>query len=179
MRPIVVDTGEQKEALAKRIGAEAFIDFKKETDVPAKVREIAGGIGAHGVMVTAWQTYKGIPDLSIGLSHLDSCLTNIDIDSIAYVGGRIGGVIMCIGLPPNDANCVLSASPVVFAGLKLTITGSIVGTMQDTAAALDYAQRGLLQPICEVRGLSQFAESVQQLKRSEVPGRIVIDFNKE
>ena len=71
MRSIVVDTGEQKEALAKRIGAEAFIDFKKETDVPAKVREIAGGIGAHGVMVTAWQTYKGIPDLSIFLSDLD------------------------------------------------------------------------------------------------------------
>ena len=38
---------------------------------------------------------------------------------------------MCIGLPPNDANCVLSASPVVFAGLKLTITGSIVGTMRE------------------------------------------------
>ena len=100
-------------------------------------------------------------------------------DSVAYIGGRIGSVIMCIGLPPNDANCVLGASPVVFAGLKLTITGSIVGTMQDTAAALDYAKRGLLQPICEVRRLSQFPESVQQLKRGEVPGRIVIDFNRE
>ena len=59
MRPIVVDSGEQKEALAKKIGAEAFIDFKKESDVPAKVREIADGVGAHGVLVTAWQTYKG------------------------------------------------------------------------------------------------------------------------
>ena len=86
---------------------------------------------------------------------------------------------MCIGLPPNEANVVLGANPVVFAGLKLTITGSIVGTMQDTAAALDYARRGLLQPICEIRGLSKFPESVQQLKRGEVPGRVVIDFNKE
>ena len=59
MRPIVVDTGEQKEALAKRIGAEAFIDFKEESDVPAKVRKVADGVGAHGVLVTAWQTYKG------------------------------------------------------------------------------------------------------------------------
>lgn len=59
MRPIVVDTSEEKEALAKNCGAEAFVDFKKVDDVPAKVREIAGGIGAHGVMVTAWQTYKG------------------------------------------------------------------------------------------------------------------------
>lgn len=50
--------------------------------------------------------------------------------------------------------------------------------MKDTAAALEYAQRGLLKQICEVRGLSQFPESVMQLKRGEVPGRIVIDFNK-
>lgn len=101
------------------------------------------------------------------------------IDAVSYIGGRIGGKIICIGLPPKDADVELGASPLIFAGLKLTITGSIVGTMQDTAAALEYARRGLLQPISEVRGLSRFAESVQQLKRGEVPGRIVIDFNKE
>ena len=60
MRPIVVDSGEAKEALAMKMGAEAFIDFRKESDVPAKVREGADSIGAHGVLVTAWQTYKGI-----------------------------------------------------------------------------------------------------------------------
>lgn len=86
---------------------------------------------------------------------------------------------MCIGLPPDNANVVLGAPPMVYAGLKLTITGSLVGTMQDAQAALGYAQRGLLQSICEVRGLSRFPESVQQLKRGEVPGRIVIDFNKD
>ena len=86
---------------------------------------------------------------------------------------------MCIGLPPKEENLTINVSPLIFAGLKLTVTGSIVGTMQDAAATLEYARRGLLQPICEVRGLSQFPESVQQLKRGEVPGRIVIDFNKE
>ena len=100
------------------------------------------------------------------------------LDCVSYIGRRIGGKIVCIGLPPKEENLTLGASPLIFAGLKLTITGSIVGTMQDTAAALEYARRGLLQPICEVRGLSQFPESVQQLKRGEVPGRIVIDFNK-
>ena len=74
---------------------------------------------------------------------------------------------------------MVGADPLIFAALKLTITGSIVGDMQDAAAALEYARRGELQSICEVRGLSQFAESVQQLKRGEVAGRIVIDFNKE
>lgn len=59
MRPIVIDSGDEKAALAKRCGAEAFIDFRKESDVAAKVVETADGVGAHGVMVTAWQSYKG------------------------------------------------------------------------------------------------------------------------
>ena len=75
MRPIVVDTSEEKEALAKKCGAEAFVDFKKVGDVPAKVREIAGGIGAHGVMVTAWQTYKGTPPSTLLVD--EHCLTLI------------------------------------------------------------------------------------------------------
>lgn len=85
---------------------------------------------------------------------------------------------MCIGLPPKDQDVTLGAAPALLCFLKLRLTGSIVGSMQDAAACLEYARRGLLQSICEVRGLGQFAESVQQLKRGEVPGRIVIDFNK-
>lgn len=68
MRPIVVDSGEAKEALAMRVGAEAFVDFRKVDDVAAKVVEVADGIGAHGVLVTAWQTYKGKRDPSLDRS---------------------------------------------------------------------------------------------------------------
>lgn len=60
-----------------------------------------------------------------------------------------------------------------------TGTGTLVGTMQDTAAALEYARRGLLKGISEVRGLSRWDESVQALRNGQVAGRVVIDFNKE
>ena len=59
MRPIVIDGGEEKKKLALSMGAEEFIDFKETQDVAARVKEIAGGIGAHGVLVTAYQAYKG------------------------------------------------------------------------------------------------------------------------
>lgn len=39
---------------------------------------------------------------------------------------------------------------------RLCIKGTLAGTMQDTAAALDYAHRGLLRPIHEVRGISDW-----------------------
>lgn len=45
MRPIVVDTGEEKRKLAMSLGAEHFVDFKEEKDVTAKVIELADGIG--------------------------------------------------------------------------------------------------------------------------------------
>ena len=59
MRPIAIDGGESKKALCLSMGAEAFIDFKETKDVPAEVIKVADGIGAHGVLVTAYQAYKG------------------------------------------------------------------------------------------------------------------------
>jgi propanol-preferring alcohol dehydrogenase len=59
MRPIVVDGGDEKRKLSTELGAEHFVDFKQEKDVGAKVKEIADGVGAHGVLVTAYQSYKG------------------------------------------------------------------------------------------------------------------------
>jgi len=156
MRPIVVDSGEAKRKLATEMGAEAFVDFKETPDIAAEVKKVAGGVGAHGVIVTAPQAYK---------------------DAISFIADRVGGVIVCVGLPPANTTTI-GADPSHFAFRNLHVMGSLVGTMQDTAAALEYAQRGLLKSICEVRGLSQFPESVQQLKRGEVPGRIVIDFNR-
>ena len=55
MRPIVVDTGDERETLAKHHGAEAFFDFQK-CDPVKEVLELTKG-GAHGVFVTAVQAY--------------------------------------------------------------------------------------------------------------------------
>ncbi|GAB7325233.1 hypothetical protein MBLNU13_g09301t1 [Cladosporium sp. NU13] len=129
MRPIAIDGGDAKRDLCIKMGAEEFIDFTKEKDVPAKIKEIADGIGAHGVLVTAYQAYN---------------------DSIKYIGDRIGGRIMAIALPPAGT-ITLGTDPNFFAFKNLKIIGTLVGTMQDTAATLDYARRGLLKSICEVR----------------------------
>lgn len=59
MRPIAIDGGEAKKNLCLSMGAEAFVDFTETADVAAEVVKIADGIGAHGVLVTAYQAYKG------------------------------------------------------------------------------------------------------------------------
>lgn len=77
MRPIVVDTSAQKKEIALKMGAEAFIDFREVKNVAEEVRKIAGGVGAHGVFVTAPQGYR---------------------DALSYVGNRAGARVMCIGI---------------------------------------------------------------------------------
>jgi D-arabinose 1-dehydrogenase-like Zn-dependent alcohol dehydrogenase len=72
MRTIVIDTGDEREKLAKDLGAEHFIDFKKEDDPVKKAVEITEG-GAHGVFVTAVQTYPA---------------------ALGYLGTRGGGKLM-------------------------------------------------------------------------------------
>lgn len=85
---------------------------------------------------------------------------------------------MAVALPPAGT-VNLGNEPSAFVFGNTHVIGSLVGTMQDTASALDYAKRGLLKPIHEVRGLSRWDESVQALKKGEITGRIVIDFNKD
>ena len=69
MRPIVIDSGSEKRKLSGQMGAEEFIDFKDHESVAAEVKRLCGGVGAHGVLVTAYQAYKGIvfslPDISL------------------------------------------------------------------------------------------------------------------
>lgn len=124
-------------------------------------------------------------------------------DAFNFTGARKGARVMCIALPPAGA-VNLGAEPSTFVFNNLHVIGTLVGTssfpnplpfvrstitntppsfstgtMQDTASALDYAKRGLLKPIHEVRGTGRWDESVQALRRGEIAGRIVIDFNKE
>lgn len=71
----------------------------------------------------------------------------------------------------------MGAEPSIFSFRNLTIKGSLVGTMGDTAAALEYAKRGMLHQIADVWPMSRFNEGVQLLYQGKVSGRIVIDFN--
>lgn len=155
-RPIVIDTGEAKKKLALESGAEAFVDFKETTDVAEEVKKIADGIGAHGVFVTAPPAYANATEL---------------------VGDRVGAAVMCIGLPPAGT-VLLGAEPSWYINKNRKISGTLIGTQEDTRKALDYANRGLLKQIAEVYPIDKLPEAVEKLRKSQVAGRIVVDFSK-
>ncbi|CAI7578390.1 Polyketide synthase enoylreductase [Penicillium manginii] len=157
MRPIVVDTGASKRELSLKMGAEAFVDFIETSDSAKAVIEIADGVGAHGVFVTAPAAYK---------------------TAVSFIGNRVGSMIMCIGLPPAGT-MILGTDPCEFIFKNLSIKGTLVGSRSDTAAALDYAKRGMLHQICEVYPINRLPEGVEKLRKGQVAGRIVVNFDWE
>ena len=67
--------------------------------------------------------------------------------------------------------------PSFFVFKNFTMSGTLVGNMQDTARALDFARRGLLKPIYTVYPIDKLPEAVEKLRRGEIAGRAVVDFN--
>jgi D-arabinose 1-dehydrogenase-like Zn-dependent alcohol dehydrogenase len=158
LRAVAIDTGEDKRKLCLETGgAEHFIDFKEVDNVADEIVRFCDGIGAHGVFVTAVQTYPS---------------------SISYLGSRVGGKVMCIGLPAAGTQHI-DVDPGQMCFKKQSVQGTLVSSMADVDKTLDFARRGLLKPIYTVYGLSQFNEVVQMLRRGEVAGRAVVDFNRE
>lgn len=147
LRPIVVDTGAERDKLARHHGAEHFIDFAKVSDPVKEVIEITGG-GAHGVFVTAIQAYPTV---------------------LGYLGARAGGQVMCIGLPPAGKYHIdLDPTSLIFR--NHSIRGTIVSSLQEVDETLAFAARGKLTLQPTVVGLSGWNDAVQKLKRGEVAG---------
>ena len=121
MRVIAIDGGSEKEALCKKLGAEAFIDFQTSKDIPAEVMKLTT-YGAHGVIVTA-ATKEGYASAPMML--------------------RPGGRMVAVGLP-KDPTVIAGAPPLMLALKRLDIVGSVVGTLKDVEEALDFTSRGLV-----------------------------------
>ena len=61
---------------------------------------------------------------------------------------------------------------------NLTIKGTIVASLHDIDRTFEFAKRGLLKPICEVWPFDRLPEGVEKLRKGQVAGRIVCDFNR-
>lgn len=148
LRVVAVDIDDTKLALATRLGAEVVVNART-ADVVAEVQKATGGV--HGVLVTA--VHPQAFGQAIGLA-------------------RRGGTIVFIGLPPGEF-----PAPIFDIVLKgLTIRGSIVGTRQDMAEALDFYARGLIHPIVHSARLEDINDVFARMEAGQIDGRIVIDY---
>ncbi|WP_395245310.1 alcohol dehydrogenase AdhP [Agromyces sp. MMS24-K17] len=149
MRVAAVDIDDAKLALAKKHGAEVVVNAATEDPIAA-VQEQTGG--AHGVLVTAVHTEAF--GQAVGMA-------------------RRGGTVVFVGLPPGE----FPASIFDVVLRRITIRGSIVGTRQDLAEAIDFYARGLIHPtVSSVETLDDINDIFERLEQGKVEGRIVLQY---
>ncbi|MCH0629258.1 zinc-dependent alcohol dehydrogenase [Kocuria palustris] len=153
LRVVGIDGGAEKEQAARKLGAEAFVDFTKTKDVPAAVQDITGG-GPHGV---------------INVSVSEQAMQQ----SLEYV--RKKGTVVLVGLPPNAKVTANVLDTVV---KSVDIVGSYVGNRADSAEAIDFFARGLIDYPIHVAGLSELPEIYKKMEKGEIVGRYVLDTYK-
>lgn len=152
---IAIDGGNEKNEMCKKLGAAAFVDFQTSKDVVADVKAATPeGLGPHAVLLVA-VTEKPFQQAT------------------QYVRSR--GTVVCIGLP---ANAVLSAPVFDTVVRMITIKGSYVGNRADTAEAIDFYRRGLINAPYKTIGLSKLQDVYKLMKDGVIAGRYVVDTSK-
>jgi propanol-preferring alcohol dehydrogenase len=140
-----VDISESKLATARSLGAKRTLDAAA-TDVAKEFRR-SGGV--HVALVTSGA--KAAYDT-------------------AFASLRPTGMLLVVGLPAED----ICFPPILMAAREVRIQASAVGTREDLHEVLALAAQGKLR--CEVaaRPLSQVNDVLDQMRRGEISGRIVL-----
>jgi len=151
MRVIAIDGGDEKKNLCLKLGAEHFIDYKTNENVPAEVLKITI-YGAHGVIVTAAsrEGYATAPMLL-----------------------RPRGTLVAVGIAKDPT--VMAGAPLgLLTSRRLNIVGSFVGTLKDVEEALEFTARGLVRPVLTHGTLNDINELFAKMHAGELAGRAVI-----
>jgi len=152
-RVVGIDGGEEKGESAKRLGAEAFVDFTKIKDVGEEVQRITDG-GAHGVI-----------NVSVSPKAIQQ--------SLDYV--RTRGTVVLVGIPPG---ATITANVFKSVAKSIDIRGSCVGNRADTQEAVDFFTRGLIDYPVHMAGLSELPKIYEQMEEGSIVGRYVVDTYK-
>lgn len=155
LHAIAIDGGKEKGELTKRLGAVAYVDFMNTKNLVADVKAATSdGLGPTAAILVAVQE-KPFQQAT------------------QYVRSR--GVVVCIGLPAN-ANITAPVFDTVVR--MINIKGSYVGNRADTAEALDFFRRGLIEVPFKTVGLSKLQDVYQLMQEGKIAGRYVVDTSK-
>jgi alcohol dehydrogenase, propanol-preferring len=140
-----IDISEEKLALAKSLGASRMLNAASDK----VVKQLRSEGGVHVALVTS--AAKAAYDM-------------------AFYCVRPTGVLLAVGLPAQD----ICFPPVLMAAGEIRIQASAVGTRQDLHEILAMGAAGKVH--CEVatQPLSQANEVLEQLRRGQVSGRLVL-----
>ena len=145
---IVVDIDGEKLAAARQAGADHTINSSDE-DALERLKELTNtGPGAIVDFVGSSETSK-----------------------LGYDAVRKGGKYICVGLYGGEITIPTLTLPV----RNMTVQGSYVGNLEEMNELLDLVRGGEVTPIpVEKRSLSRVTETLQDLDKGRILGRVVL-----
>jgi len=152
---IAIDGGDEKREMTAKLGASSYVDFMTSKNLVGDVKAAtADGLGPHAVILVA--------------------VNEKPFQQAAeYVRPR--GTVVAIGLP---AGAYLRA-PVFESVIKMiTIKGSYVGNRADSAEAIEFFRRGVINAPYKSIGLSQLQKVYDLMHEGKIAGRYVVDTSK-
>ncbi|KAF2396575.1 GroES-like protein [Trichodelitschia bisporula] len=155
LQTLAIDAGDDKRKMCEELGARAFVDFSKSSNLVEDVKKASpDGLGPHAVILLAVseKPFQQAAD---------------------YVRAR--GSVVCIGLP---AHASLKADVFSTVTKMINIKGSYVGNRRDGAEAIDFFARGLINAPYKVAGLSELPKVFELMKAGKIAGRYVLDTSK-
>ncbi|KAJ6255983.1 hypothetical protein Dda_9276 [Drechslerella dactyloides] len=154
---IAIDDG-TKEEFCRKLGADAFLDFRKYSDeeLADAVKTATGGPGAHVVLVTT-SSQKSY-DQAIGLL-------------------RPGGKMVCVGIPEGQETPIKGVVASHIATKQKQVIGSAVGSLAETAECLAAAGRGEAKVEVSVLKLEKLGEIFRDMEEGKLQGRVVLDLS--
>lgn len=153
LRTIAVDAGAAKEKATKSLGAETYIDFTQESDLPGAIKKVTEG-GAHAAIVfsPSPKAYAQAPFML-----------------------RKRGTMVAVGLPAGSSPITVEPGYLAFFGI--TLKGSLVGNQADVIEALELAKRGGIEVPATVRKLDDLQSVMEDMDAGKVVGRVVLTFD--
>jgi propanol-preferring alcohol dehydrogenase len=145
---VAIGRGQEKEQLAKDLGAHAYIDTAVE-DAGAVLQRMGG---ARAILATA-PSGGAIGPLVSGLATR--------------------GKLIVVAVPREPIQ--VSASPLVFGGRS--IYGSLTGTAIETEDTLAFSVLENIRPMIETRPLEQAADAYARMMEGKARFRMVLTMN--
>ncbi|KAL3441888.1 chaperonin 10-like protein [Aspergillus insuetus] len=134
-RTVAIDAGDEKGALSKANGADAYVDVLQTKDVPGAVASFTKGQGVNAALVIVGK----------GSAYEDA------LHSVAPFGS-----LVCVGIPPPTE--LVSFHPLLLIDKGIRVIGSMVGTRGDMHEAVEFVVSGRVVPDVQVVEFDQITE---------------------
>ncbi|EXJ80981.1 alcohol dehydrogenase [Capronia epimyces CBS 606.96] len=157
-RMIGIDMGD-KEGLSRECGAEEFFDIAKyskdaSVSLAEDVKKATGGRGAAAVVV---------------------CTASNAAYAQALDLIKIGGTVVCVGIPEGKEVPIPNATPSTAINLAARIVGSSVGNRLEAVQLMEMAARGVVKTRVKLERLENATEVFKLMEKNALQGRVVFD----